>query len=132
MGPARPGRAHPYRRAAEEDGVSPFFAIFLVLLLGSSSYAAGRLHGQLSYRLGYRYGYRQGFLDGERGAWNRRRRDSQLALASAGTPSALPTPALAGAGATTRQGTTYTGATFTGTTSRGGRHSTELLASRKV
>jgi hypothetical protein len=122
---------HPYRRAAEEDAVSPFFAIFLVLLLASSSYAAGRLHGQLSYRLGYRYGYRQGFLDGERGAWNRRRRDAQTALASAGTPRALPTPALASAGASTRQGTTYTGASFTGTISPSGRHSSELLASPK-
>jgi hypothetical protein len=117
--------------------MSPFFAIFLVLLLGSSSYAAGRLHGQLSYRLGYRYGYRQGFLDGERGAWNRRRRDSQVALASAGTSLATPAGALAGVGASakqgaTRQGTTYTGASFIGPTDRGGRHSTELLASRKA
>lgn len=117
--------------------MSPFFAIFLVLLLGSSSYAAGRLHGQLSYRIGYRYGYRQGFLDGERGAWNRRRRDSQVALASAGTSLGAPAAALAGVGAgtkpgTTKQGTTYTGASFAGTTSRGGRHSTELLASRKA
>lgn len=116
--------------------MSPFFAIFLVLLLGSSSYAAGRLHGQLSYRIGYRAGYRQGFVDGERGAWNRRRRDSQVALASATSSLAAPAAALVGVGAGTTQGsvkhgTTYTGASFTGATSRGGRHSTELLASRK-
>lgn len=62
--------------------MSPFFAVFLVLLLGSSSYAAGRLHGQLSYRVGYRFGYRQGYFDGDRGAWNRRRQDAQAAVAS--------------------------------------------------
>ena len=108
--------------------MSPFFAIFLVLLLGSSSYAAGRLHGQLSYRIGYRYGYRQGYFDGERGAWNRRRPDAPAAIAaamSAATP--MPPPADAG-----RKGTTYTGASFTGTTSRGGRHSTDVLAGRQV
>lgn len=116
--------------------MSPFFAIFLVLLLGSSSYAAGRLHGQLSYRLGYRYGYRQGFLDGERGAWNRRRRDTQLALGSSGTPLASASVLAGSAGtakaSTATHGTMYTGASFTGPTSRGGRHSTELLASRKA
>ncbi|RZU73275.1 hypothetical protein EV384_1676 [Micromonospora kangleipakensis] len=63
--------------------MSPFLAVFLVLVLGSTSYAAGRLHGQLSYRIGYRFGYRQGYFDGDRGAWNRRRRDAQAAVASA-------------------------------------------------
>jgi hypothetical protein len=62
--------------------VSPFFAVFLVLLLASSSYAAGRLHGQLSYRIGYRHGYRQGYFDGDRGAWSRRRRDAGAAVAA--------------------------------------------------
>ena len=77
--------------------MSPFLAVFLVLVLGSTSYAAGRLHGQLSYRIGYRFGYRQGYFDGDRGAWNRRRRDAQAAIASAlaGPPpaSAAPRPA---------------------------------------
>ena len=63
--------------------MSPFLAVFLVLRARSSSYAAGRLHGQLSYRVGYRFGYRQGYFDGDRGAWNRRRRDAQAAIASA-------------------------------------------------
>ncbi|NLU79338.1 hypothetical protein HCA58_13295 [Micromonospora sp. HNM0581] len=63
--------------------MSPFLAIFLVLVLAATSYAAGRLHGQLSYRIGYRFGYRQGYFDGDRGAWNRRRRDAQAAIASA-------------------------------------------------
>ena len=63
--------------------MTPFLAVVLVLLLGSTCYAAGRLHGQLSYRIGYRFGYRQGYFDGDRGAWNRRRRDAQAAIASA-------------------------------------------------
>ncbi|MGC1213168.1 MAG: hypothetical protein WA890_18110, partial [Micromonospora sp.] len=63
--------------------MSPFLAVFLVLVLGSTCYAAGRLHGQLSYRIGYRFGYRQGYFDGDRGAWHRRRRDAQAAIASA-------------------------------------------------
>ncbi|WP_446218344.1 hypothetical protein [Micromonospora sp. IBHARD004] len=63
--------------------MSPFLAVFLVLVLGSTSYAAGRLHGQLSYRIGYRFGYRQGYFDGDRGAWNRRRRDAQATIGSA-------------------------------------------------
>ncbi|MFR9776922.1 hypothetical protein ACL02O_12780 [Micromonospora sp. MS34] len=62
--------------------MSPFLAVVLVLVLGSTCYAAGRLHGQLSYRIGYRFGYRQGYFDGDRGAWNRRRRDAQAAIAS--------------------------------------------------
>ncbi|MDG4833295.1 hypothetical protein O7627_28900 [Solwaraspora sp. WMMD1047] len=87
--------------------MSPFFAVFLVLLLGSSSYAAGRLHGQLSYRIGYRFGYRQGYFDGDRGAWHRRRRDGQLAMAAmladppagAGSTDGGPSgPVLAGGG----------------------------------
>jgi hypothetical protein len=109
--------------------MSPFFAIFLVLLLGSSSYAAGRLHGQLSYRIGYRYGYRQGYFDGERGAWNHRRPAAPAAIAAAAAAAATP---VSPAGAVMRQGTTYTGATFAGTTGRGGRHSTELLAGRRA
>ena len=72
--PSGPGRGRP---------MSPFLAVFLVLVLGATSYAAGRLHGQLSYRIGYRFGYRQGYFDGDRGAWNRRRRDAQAAIASA-------------------------------------------------
>ncbi|MFI7250574.1 hypothetical protein [Micromonospora chalcea] len=63
--------------------MTPFLAVVLVLVLGSTCYAAGRLHGQLSYRIGYRFGYRQGYFDGDRGAWNRRRRDAQAAIASA-------------------------------------------------
>jgi hypothetical protein len=99
--------------------MSPFFALFFVLLLGSSSYAAGRLHGQLSYRIGYRFGYRQGYLDGDRGAWNRRRREAQAAKASAdGKPQAGPV--------VVRQGTTYTSASFVGAVSNGGRHSTQV------
>ncbi|MFE0589405.1 hypothetical protein [Micromonospora echinospora] len=98
--------------------MSPFFAVFLVLLLGSTSYAAGRLHGQLSYRIGYRFGYRQGYFDGDRGAWNRRRREAQVALASAlAVPSA---PAVRAGVPVTRTGTTYTGSAFAaGGTTRG-------------
>ncbi|WDZ86843.1 hypothetical protein [Micromonospora cathayae] len=100
--------------------MSPFFAVFLVLLLGSTSYAAGRLHGQLSYRIGYRFGYRQGYFDGDRGAWNRRRRGAQAALASAlavppgrGWPESRPAPPATYHGApANRTGTTYTGSAF--------------------
>ncbi|MFC5943136.1 hypothetical protein, partial [Micromonospora harpali] len=88
--------------------MSPFVAVVLVLVLGSASYAAGRLHGQLSYRIGYRFGYRQGYFDGDRGAWNRRRREAQAAIASA---LAGPPPAVR-RGPTARQGTTYTGSAF--------------------
>ncbi|BCB79924.1 hypothetical protein GCM10022251_08850 [Phytohabitans flavus] len=99
--------------------MSPFFALFFVVLLGSSSYAAGRLHGQLSYRIGYRFGYRQGYLDGDRGAWNRRRREAQAVKVSAdGKPPARPV--------VVRQGTTYTSASFVGAVSNGGRHSTRV------
>ncbi|MFU8870657.1 hypothetical protein [Micromonospora sp. SL4-19] len=122
--------------------MSPFLAVVLVLVLGSTCYAAGRLHGQLSYRIGYRFGYRQGYFDGDRGAWNRRRRDAQAAIASAlarpapvsatratvpfaGTaaraavaarPTSGPTPPDTATrqlgGLTNRQGTTYTGSSF--------------------
>ena len=115
--------------------MSPFFAVFLVLLLGSSSYAAGRLHGQLSYRIGYRFGYRQGYFDGDRGAWNRRRREAQAAIASvlAGPPAGTPgTPGTTPDPAAAEPGTTYTGASFAGTATNGGRHSTDAYAGRKA
>ncbi|MFY1695795.1 hypothetical protein [Solwaraspora sp. WMMA2101] len=120
--------------------MSPFFAVFLVLLLASSSYAAGRLHGQLSYRIGYRFGYRQGYFDGDRGAWSRRQTRTAITsmpsaeavpVATAGAPLAgtpplaapAPAPApvpvpverpTAPVTAAARQGTTYTGASFAG------------------
>ncbi|MEU2615271.1 hypothetical protein ABZ570_27375 [Micromonospora sp. NPDC007271] len=73
--------------------MSPFLAVLLVLVLSSTCYAAGRLHGQLSYRIGYRFGYRQGYFDGDRGAWNRRRRDAQAVIASAlAGPAPVTTP----------------------------------------
>lgn len=50
-------------------------AVCLVLVLATSSYAAGRLHAQLGYRLGFRSGYRQGFGDGDRAARLHERRD---------------------------------------------------------
>jgi hypothetical protein len=110
--------------------VSPFFAVFLLLLLASSSYAAGRLHGQLSYRLGYRFGYRQGYFDGDRGAWNRRRREAQAAIASV---LAVPSPTTPhNVHTVVGQGTTYTGASFAGTATNGGRHSTDAFAGRNV
>ncbi|WP_433531479.1 hypothetical protein ACQPYA_05080 [Micromonospora sp. CA-263727] len=89
--------------------MSPFLAIFLVLVLAATSYAAGRLHGQLSYRIGYRFGYRQGYFDGDRGAWNRRRRDAQAAIASA---LAVTRPATRVSATVVRPGTTYTGSSF--------------------
>ncbi|MEU8263514.1 hypothetical protein AB0C02_23175 [Micromonospora sp. NPDC048999] len=122
--------------------MSPLLAVLLVLMLGSTCYAAGRLHGQLSYRIGYRFGYRQGYFDGDRGAWHRRRREAQAVIASALTRPA-PVPVTAPATRATvpfagtavpaavaarpasratataqlgrlaaRQGTTYTGASF--------------------
>jgi hypothetical protein len=99
--------------------MSPFFAVFLVLLLASSSYAAGRLHGQLSYRLGYRFGYRQGYFDGDRGAWNRRRREAQAVVESV-----LAIPPGVSSAPSVRRGTTYRASTFVGTGSGG--HSTFL------
>jgi len=131
--------------------MSSFFAVFLVLLLASASYAAGRLHGQLSYRIGYRFGYRQGYFDGDRGAWTRRSRETRAAIASVLPDPARPvvpphpvatSPPLAtavptGVDLAVRPGTTYTGAAFVGGTGvggtldgTGGRHSTELLAGR--
>ncbi|MCZ7420896.1 hypothetical protein O7605_15370 [Verrucosispora sp. WMMA2121] len=140
--------------------MSPFLAIFLVLVLAATSYAAGRLHGQLSYRIGYRFGYRQGYFDGDRGAWNRRRREAQAAIASAlsvATPSStparvsatvnplqprgtgVPPPALRADGSpgeiekgpTVRPGTTYTGSSFgEPAASVTGRHPTGTLVRR--
>lgn len=108
--------------------MSPFLAVFLVLLLASSSYAAGRLHGQLSYRIGYRFGYRQGYFDGDRGAWNRRRRDAQAIASALAAPSG-PAPRIGGV--VTRQGTTYTGSAFApAATTASGRHPAGTLASR--
>ncbi|MEV4488880.1 hypothetical protein AB0K04_02050 [Micromonospora coxensis] len=122
--------------------MSPILAVFLVLVLGATSYAAGRLHGQLSYRIGYRFGYRQGYFDGDRGAWNRRRRDAQAAIATAlSVPvSAGPVVPVSGAPVVTtvsvgtvpapvvRQGTTYTGSSFTAPVA--GRHPTGTLVRR--
>ncbi len=86
--------------------MSPLVAVLLVLVLGSTCYAAGRLHGQLSYRIGYRFGYRQGYFDGDRGAWNRRR-DAQAVLASAFTrPAPAPVTAPATRAAVPFAGTT--------------------------
>lgn len=109
--------------------VSPFFVVFLMVLLASSSYAAGRLHGQLSYRLGYRFGYRQGYFDGDRGAWNRRRREAQAAIASV---LAVSSPVPQHPHVVPGQGTTYTGASFAGAATNGGRHSTDALAGRNI
>jgi hypothetical protein len=100
--------------------MSPFFAIFFILLLTSSSYAAGRLHGQLSYHLGYRFGYRQGYFDGDRAAWNRRRREAQAAIASVLT---VPPTTRTSHDTAVRSGTTYTGASFVAAATNGGRHS---------
>ncbi|WBB64987.1 hypothetical protein [Micromonospora sp. WMMD812] len=108
--------------------MSPFLAIFLVLVLGATSYAAGRLHGQLSYRIGYRFGYRQGYFDGDRGAWNRRRRDAQAAIASA---LSAPPSTLQVSGTVARPGTTYTGSSFTAPAAPvTGRHPTGTLVRR--
>ncbi|WP_346536526.1 hypothetical protein [Micromonospora sp. DPT] len=116
--------------------MSPFLAVFLVLVLGATSYAAGRLHGQLSYRIGYRFGYRQGYFDGDRGAWNRRRRDAQAAIASALTGPASGPPVVTTATVTTtavaRHGTTYTGSSFTAPVPPvTGRHPTGTLVRRQ-
>jgi hypothetical protein len=103
--------------------VNAFFAVFLVLLLASSCYAAGRLHGQLSYRIGYRFGYRQGYLDGDRGAWNRRRREARTAVTSA-----LAAPP--SGGSARRHGTTYMGASFVGAVVDTGTRADDALAGR--
>ncbi|MGK5738356.1 hypothetical protein [Micromonospora sp. URMC 103] len=111
--------------------MSPFLAIFLVLVLGATSYAAGRLHGQLSYRIGYRFGYRQGYFDGDRGAWNRRRRDAQAAIASALAAAPPSTIRVSGAVARPGPGTTYTGSSFsTPAAPVTGRHPTGTLVRR--
>jgi hypothetical protein len=62
--------------------LNEILAVLLVLLLASSGYAAGRMHGQYSYHVGYRFGYRHGYYDGDRASWNRRRRELQNAVAS--------------------------------------------------
>src|SRR5258705_13925203 len=81
-------------------------ALLLVLLLATSGYAAGRMHGQFSYRLGYRFGYRQGYFDGDRSSWSRRRRELQAAVASVlSTPAESRAEVFAAPGPT---GTTYT------------------------
>src|SRR4051794_5526647 len=64
------------------DWMNEILAVLLVLLLASSGYAAGRMHGQYSYHVGYRFGYRHGYYDGDRASWNRRRRELQNAVAS--------------------------------------------------
>ncbi|MBM7079681.1 MULTISPECIES: hypothetical protein [Micromonospora] len=111
--------------------MSPLLALFLVLVLGAASYAAGRLHGQLSYRIGYRFGYRQGYFDGDRGAWNRRRRDAQAVLASALTAPAVPPNATWRPAPAVRQGTTYTGSSFASPSGPvAGRHPTGTLVRR--
>ncbi|QGN45419.1 hypothetical protein ACN26Y_03570 [Micromonospora sp. WMMD558] len=113
--------------------MSPFLAVFLVLVLAATSYAAGRLHGQLSYRIGYRFGYRQGYFDGDRGAWNRRRRDAQAAIASAlaGPPPADNAARTRVTGTVVRPGTTYTGSSFTTPAAPvTGRHPTGTLVRR--
>ena len=79
-------------------------ALALVLLLATSGYAAGRMHGQFSYRLGYRFGYRQGYFDGDRASWSRRRREMQAVVASV-----LSTPA-------EERSSTYVGPMLGGTT----------------
>ena len=110
--------------------MSPFLAVFLVLVLGATSYAAGRLHGQLSYRIGYRFGYRQGYFDGDRGAWNRRRRDAQAAIASALSVPSTGAGSLPGS-PSARPGTTYTGSSFsTPAAPITGRHPTGTLVRR--
>lgn len=68
------------------------WALFLVSLLATSSYAAGRLHGQLSYKIGFRSGYRQGFGDGDRAAWLLGRRESGPAHRRNGPPPTLTSP----------------------------------------
>ncbi|SCF33366.1 hypothetical protein GA0070216_11032 [Micromonospora matsumotoense] len=111
--------------------MSPLLALFLVLVLGATSYAAGRLHGQLSYRIGYRFGYRQGYFDGDRGAWNRRRRDAQAVLASAFATPAGPAPAAGLPAPPVRQGTTYAGSSFAAPPGPvAGRHPTGTLVRR--
>lgn len=70
-------------------------AVFLVVLLGSSLYAAGRLHARIGYRFGFRSGYRQGYVDGDRACWNRRRRSDRNGSAGRTPESAEPGAACA-------------------------------------
>jgi hypothetical protein len=56
--------------------------LFILLLIASTTYAAGRVHAKVGYRFGYRFGYRQGYFDGDRASWNRRRRDAQTAISA--------------------------------------------------
>jgi hypothetical protein len=70
------------RHTVVEVYVNDVVALALILLLATSGYAAGRVHGQFGYRMGYRYGYRQGYFDGDRASWTRRRRDLQAAVAA--------------------------------------------------
>jgi hypothetical protein len=89
--------------------MSPGIALFLIVLLGSSTYAAGRLHARVGYRFGYRFGYRQGYFDGDRACWNRRRRDAQAAVSAALTSKGrTDTFSIIG------QGTTYASASGAG------------------
>lgn len=88
--------------------MTPLLAVFLVLVVSASSYAAGRLHGQLSYRVGYRFGYRQGYFDGDRGAWHRRRYESNSTLAAVLAGQATTT----GEPESSARGTTYRGGSF--------------------
>lgn len=92
-------------------------ALFLALLIGSCTYAAGRLHAKVGYRFGYRFGYRQGYFDGDRASWNRRRRDAQAAVSSvlAGKQGKARNQTFALVqGAPLAQGTTYTSASANG------------------
>jgi hypothetical protein len=82
--------------------MSPGVALFLIVLLGSSTYAAGRLHARVGYRFGYRFGYRQGYFDGDRACWNRRRREAQAAVSAA-----LTNKGRTDTFSIIRQGTTY-------------------------
>jgi len=92
--------------------VNEALALFLVLLLATSGYAAGRMHGQLGYRQGYRMGYRQGYFDGDRSSWNRRRRELQAAVVSVlKTPPAMRAEAYPASKAV---GTTYTSSAYDG------------------
>jgi hypothetical protein len=93
--------------------MTPFMVLFCLLLVGSSSYAVGRIHGQLNYRLGYR----QGYFDGDRAGWNRRRREAQVAATSAIQAANEARTALV------RPGTTYTSGAYAGAVTGGGKHS---------
>jgi hypothetical protein len=117
-----------------------YFSIFLVLMLGSSSYAVGRLHGGAGHRSGYRQGYvggyRQGYVDGDRawssgrrgshpeatdtGAWRRHREARTVAATIRVEPRQRSAPDVPTT--TIGSGTTYLSASFVGTTTDGGRH----------